>query len=50
MSITKVAQEYEMQTSADQDNEGSYSEETRDLTVPRINNKTFDPCSRTLRT
>ena len=38
MSITELTQEYEIQTSADQDNEDIDREGTGDLTVPRINN------------
>ena len=37
MSITEVAQDYEIQTSADEDKNHNVSEETGDLTVPRIN-------------
>ena len=48
MSITKEVQEFEIQMSADQDNEGNDNKETGDLTVPRINNKTFNPSWRTL--
>lgn len=48
MSITKEVQEFEIQMSADQDNEGNDNEETGDLTVRRISNKTFNPSWRTL--
>lgn len=38
MSITEAAQECEIETSVDQDNEGNDREGTGDLTVPKINN------------
>ena len=37
MSITEVAQDYEIQTSADQDKNDNVSEETGDLNIARIN-------------